>query len=266
MHVEDGIPCQDAHLYKSLDELNWGIAVVSDGAGSCPLSHIGSGKIVEFTHEVFSNLLITSPWLEEGRLPNEAEWKELAIMGFRQVRDLLEMFSKEEEYKLGDLAATVIVALFSDHGILLAHIGDGRAGYRDNDGNWKSMMSPYHGEEANVTVFITSEIWDEGQTEKFIGFQIVEGAISAFTLMSDGAESGCYLLVQKNEDTGKFEDLNLPYPGFFEPIRATLIGLHSKGSTKEEIDKMWSDFLRNGTDRFAMESDDKTIVLGVRIP
>jgi len=39
--------------------------------------------------------------------------------------------------------------------------------------------------------------------------------------------------------------------------------LHKEGKTQEEINKLWSGFLTNGTAQFKTETDDKTMILGV---
>ncbi|MBK7438376.1 MAG: protein phosphatase 2C domain-containing protein [Saprospiraceae bacterium] len=49
---------------------------------------------------------------------------------------------------------------FSKSGLICSHIGDGRAGYQDNENTWHSVLEPFKGEEANQTIFITSDIWE----------------------------------------------------------------------------------------------------------
>ena len=45
-HIESNLPCQDNHKYEELEK-GWGIAIVSDGAGSAAHSDMGSKIVVE---------------------------------------------------------------------------------------------------------------------------------------------------------------------------------------------------------------------------
>ena len=45
IHIEENLPCQDNFSYDVTDD--WGVAIVSDGAGSYKNSQIGSKYISE---------------------------------------------------------------------------------------------------------------------------------------------------------------------------------------------------------------------------
>src|SRR6478736_4328000 len=86
-HIEEDIPCQDAHLCKYYKEHNFGIAVVSDGAGSAGNSHLGSGKVVELAQSLFYDLVIQNGWFK--KLPEEYEWENESQKQFRIVFEQL---------------------------------------------------------------------------------------------------------------------------------------------------------------------------------
>lgn len=85
-----------------------------------------------------------------------------------------------------------MVVIYSPLGLLAVHVGDGRMGYKTMSGEWKSMMTPHKGEEANQTIFLISEFWDIPNYE-LSGVLVPESIVirepvQAFALMSDGCE------------------------------------------------------------------------------
>ena len=46
-HIEDNLPCQDSNAVFYSPEMDYGIAIVSDGAGSASHSDLGSKIIVD---------------------------------------------------------------------------------------------------------------------------------------------------------------------------------------------------------------------------
>jgi hypothetical protein len=161
------------------------------------------------------------------------------------------------------LAATLILVLFSKSGLICSHIGNGRAGFQDMEGNWFPILVPYRGEEANQTIFLTSDIW--GNPQEFVRTTVVRQLIQSFTLMSDGSENATFELNRFNEETQMYEQLNNPYPKFFNPNVNVLRELHKSGKTTIEIDELWASFLKNGNEKFESEIDDKTLILGTLI-
>ena len=264
MHIANALPCQDTHLCKLIGQSDWLICVVSDGAGSCELSHIGSRKVVELVYEHFSKIVETNKWIDHGVLPPLEVWRKSAKDTFKAVFEGLEKFAIEENYTLSSLSATVILVIATPSGLLVSHIGDGRAGYRNLQGEWKSMMIPFKGEYANETVFITSQIWEDDKIDTYIESQVIVEPLNAFVLMSDGCENACYETTIFNEETKQYENINKPLAGFFNPIVDTLKCLIEQGKTEEEINQLWEDYLKDGTEEFAKEQDDKTLILAVK--
>lgn len=263
-HVANGTPCQDANDIKLLPQnLAWGVAAVSDGAGSCLNSHKGSARIVETAINFFTDLLIEQGWSKGKPLPSDQEWTSLAQSTLKAVADDLKCYSEIQKIDFHSLSATAIVVVFGPEAILLAHIGDGRAAGQKADGTWQALLTPYRGEEANVTVFITSNIWKEDKINSFIGTYVFKQSFKAFAIMSDGCEMSTFTLTRHDEVSGCYESLNEPYAPFFDPNVAALMALHKQGRTEEEINSLWCNLLNNGTQRLADEPDDKTMILVV---
>jgi hypothetical protein len=263
-HIISGIPCQDAHRVSLLNtNPSWGVVAVSDGAGSCSNSHLGSERVTETCVNLFTELLIRQGWSEGKPLPGEGEWRMLALAELQKVTGDLKSYSETLGVELHSLSATVIVMIFGPDAILLAHVGDGRAAGQNADGNWKALLTPYRGDEANVTVFITSNIWREDRINSCIGTEVFIQPFRAFAVMSDGCEMASFSLTHFNEKSQRYDPLNEPYAPFFDPNVAALYALDRQGKTEKEIDLLWHKLLTDGTQRFSDEPDDKTMVLAV---
>lgn len=260
-HIDMNLPCQDYSAYESINE-NWGVAVVCDGAGSASHSHLGSKMTATLGVKYFSELVKMQGWHEAAELPSDELWKGSAIVALRKIREGLGKLAEAEKLKINALGSTIIVVVHSPNGLLVAHIGDGRAGF-SNGKKWFNCMNPFQGAEANETIFITSDIWGEDEIAHFVRAHVVRDNIAAFTLLSDGCEKSSFEVNIFNSRENKFFDLNKPFPKFFDPNVKGLKMLHKEGKTQDEINKLWKGFLTGGTAQFKTETDDKTMILGV---
>ena len=262
-HVKFDMPCQDGHYFE-LAKNGWGIAIVADGAGSAKNSHVGARFVAEEAARRYFGALITQQgWQTGGRLPSAIEWQALAKEKWKEVRGALEVFAQHNEMDSHSLACTAIVVIFSPRAILTTHIGDGRAGYRNDKKEWKPLITPYKGEEANATVFLTSALgWQNGRLDEFIESRVIREPVTAFTLMSDGCEKHAFECSRIDEN-GIWSDPNRPYPGFFEPLLETLVQMKADSDNAAEIQAKWKQFLESGNEGLQHEPDDKTLILGI---
>lgn len=260
------VPCQDANKVLPLDK-NWGIAVVCDGAGSAQYSDIGSEFITREATKLFKHVIEENNWIKLGKLPTKKEWSVLTNTTFNKLKYNLNQYSIEQDIPFAQLACTVIVVIYSPLGVLCCHIGDGRAGYRNKKGDWKSIMTPHRGEEANHTVFLTSEAWQDGTLE-MNGVMVPESIVindppTAFTLLSDGCEYHCFKVSYFDKVSQKIVDLNEPHKEFFDETISSMIMMRESGMTQEAMETKWSQFLQKGTEDLEFEADDKTMIVGV---
>lgn len=265
-HISSNIPCQDYSAYEYLGD-GWGIAITSDGAGSAKHSDVGSKITVSRTLHYMKTVVENEGWMTKKELPSEIRWTKLALKGLRLVHDDVQKFAGQKGIEFKSLSATVIVVIHSPLGLLVAHVGDGRSGYRDMNGEWHSMLTPHKGEEANQTIFLPSEFWDipfyEMSGVMVPEARVINQPVSAFTLMSDGCENTSWLYNQLNKTTGKFYDPNTPHKGFFEPLCETLKQSRKQGKPENERASEWYQFIKEGNQKFKDETDDKTMILGV---
>ena len=260
-HIDSGIPCQDSNFSQKIND-GWGIAIVADGAGSAKNSHDGSKFVVHKAAEIFIKAMIKTDWYQNNQLPLEPEWHQFSKEQLWRVKQLLDKYADWRGVRVKSLACTVIIVIYSPLGILITHIGDGRAGYCDSKHVWKAMMIPYKGEEANSTVFITSDIWNDN-INHFIESRIITEKIVAFTLMSDGCEKATFECSKFNPATNHWSDPNNPYPKFFQPVLKTLINMEKNQIPAHEIQAKWRKFLEVGNTTLKNEPDDKTMILGI---
>ncbi|HMK26490.1 MAG TPA: PP2C family serine/threonine-protein phosphatase [Chitinophagaceae bacterium] len=261
-HVADNIPCQDAHKFKYFEQEGFSIAVISDGSGSACFSHLGAGLIVENAMELFYTEVKTANF--HINPPTISGWEILSRKVFESIYNILSEYAIKENMDLKSLAATVIVLIVTQFGLLVTHIGDGRAGFLNESGEWKSCMEPYKGEYANETVFLTS-VFDESFTNRhYIKSHVISENINAFTLLTDGCENVCFELRIYDSNTQQYIRENKPFKNFFDHNCKSLLSLAGAGLSEDDIDELWKIFLERGMEQFVTEPDDRTMILGVK--
>lgn len=248
-HVKENLPLQDACGYQFWEN-GWGCAIVCDGAGSCVYSHVGAALCVDFFIRKFKSI----DWSRLLIYPEQLR-QEVHTVLYQCVHYL-----EYSRYPLEELSCTVNGVVFSWDVLISFHIGDGRAGYCDENGNWKALFTPHKGEEANQTLFITSSLWQDNPSQ-WIEIQVVQENYTAFCVLTDGCEKAAFECNIWSEEEQKFKDPNLPYSKFFNPLVQGLQQLYAQGKTHDEIQEMWKVFLKNGNKTLAQEVDDKSLIL-----
>lgn len=263
LHTESNppIPCQDRCFYRGLGD-GWGVAVVCDGAGSKKLSHHGAQYVAQKAGQYFQDYITQSRLQADGLLPSDNVWHKDARAVFINIKYELDRMAREKfDVNSNLLSCTVIVLIHTPRGVMTSHVGDGRAAFCNADQEWKAVMKPHKGEEANETVFITA--LEPDKPNCYVESTVVRETPVAFTVMSDGCESHAFEINIRDEKEERYSDPNRPYPRFFQPLVSTLKRLHESDTPKTEIDRRWRKFIESGTERLKTESDDKTMILGV---
>lgn len=265
-HLVSNLPCQDSYAYKDMNT-DWGIVVLADGAGSAKYSELGAKFVTEeILHRLEGNPPIMSwinKWKCSHQAPLQKHWHALAKQQLKIVKKTLEeLTTKKFGSDSKHFACTVIVVIYAQQGLLVTHIGDGRAAYCNEQGEWKAMLTPWKGEEANTTVFLTSDIWNT-QLDQFIESQVINEKPMAFAVMSDGCEKHSFECSQFDPETHQWSDPNKPYGKFFHPLVNKLAEMRQHGMSKMEIEARWRAFLEQGTPGLKEEMDDKTMVIGI---
>lgn len=268
-HISQNIPCQDDSFYMPLAN-GWGIAVVCDGAGSAKNSDMGSKYATQVICKLFADSIEKEGWLISQKLPNQVEWERIARDELKMALSGLNKYASDKELELTSLACTAIVVIHSPYGLLVTHIGDGRAGFCDENGKWHSSIIPHKGEEANQTIFLSSYAWIKNETLQMSGVKVPESRVinqkvTAFTLMSDGCEQHSFECSLFDPASQQWSDPNIPYANFFNPLVSQIRSVATKNSTNLEVNDNWKMFLENGNMGLKNEPDDKTLILGVLV-
>lgn len=258
-HLDRDIPCQDAFQVER--GANYVILAVGDGAGSQSHSQHGSREACDVAVKALSKELMANKWHHGFSIPDLASWKRVRQNVITQVLEALHKRATKEGVEVKNLATTLIATIVTESCIMGFHVGDGRGCYQNAEGDWVALFVPFKGEFANETVFLTSAPFVGGDSEQYVDdFIIPTGGKQPVVLMTDGCEMHSFECHIVNHETGHYSDPNRPYPGFFNPIIATLQNL-SRQKTAQELDTIWQQFLTDGTEGLKNEADDKTMVI-----
>lgn len=263
-HILEGLPCQDSSKVKYLEDSDFIIAAISDGAGSCDNSQIGSSFLVDRSIEKLTTSLKLNDWLYNDDLDfNHEKWRSEAFLLFTELKEELRSKAIELELEFKSLSATLIITVSNGKFIACANIGDGRATFRNIESDWHPMIVPTKGEEANQTLFITSDLWDTNIDSEYFGSFFYSNPITAFALLSDGCERASFEILKYNEEEDKYFDPNTPYKPFFEPNFSNLLKLKKGKVDQNKINELWADFIEKGNPKLISETDDKSMILSV---
>ena len=245
---------QDSHEYCVIDSA--AVLIVADGAGSKKFSKKGADHCVKSIRAKLEGSRDTLASIK----PNE--WNDFAAKLLFSVSAELGEIALKDGIQVSELGSTCILVFASEKFVGCSHVGDGRAGYLDDDGVWKSLMTPFKGSEANATVFMTS--LSSENKEKYILTKVIEKRVRAVVALSDGPESVCWNVSTKDVTGIKIVDPNVPAGLFFEKISNQLIASRRSNVSQDELDKLWANFLKDGNAGLAAQVDDKTIVFALR--
>jgi hypothetical protein len=256
-HKLRNTPCQDAHQYQILEN-GWGIAVVSDGAGSAAYSQVASAFLVQEAVKQARYLITRKTWMKNNDIPAPGEWDAEAKALMYSIQDALLFMAEKQNIPRNQLHATLILLIFSPSALMCVHIGDGRAGYVDINGHYDSLMTPFTGEQAGETAFITIDL---NKYRQLIETKMVKTTARAFFLLTDGCEKVCWETL--HQDRNEYIKLNKPFIPFFQHTIEALNHMHNQYSA-DEININWQQYLDSGHKGFISESDDKTLLIGIR--
>jgi len=263
-HILEGLPCQDSSKVEYVEDSDFIIAAISDGAGSCDNSQIGSSFLVSRAIEKMASMLKLNNWLTNDDLKlSQEKWRSEVFILFIELKEELKSKANELELDFKSLSATLIIAVSNGNFIACANVGDGRAAFRDTESEWVPMVVPTKGEEANQTLFITSDMWDTNNDSEYFGSFFYSNPITAFALLSDGCERASFEILKYSEEEDKYYDPNNPFKPFFEPNYSNLLKLKNANVDQIKINELWTSFIEKGNQKLISETDDKSMILSV---
>ncbi len=247
-HRKSELPCQDYAEFIRLNnagEISENgeiiIGAVSDGAGSCKYSDVGSKLAVE---TALNTLKLWPKWLKEKQKDSSPEiLKESAEKAFaktlREVKVAFDEQAGEKSCSPKDFSCTLLVVVTTPNWLAAMQIGDGFIVTRKPESEYQLLFHPSKGEYANETTFVTASNAREKMQVKTL-FDKQQFICAA----SDGLERIAINL----------KDLQ-PHPGFFEMFEKALEIRPENEEKLSTQDWLKSDSVNKKTD------DDKTILL-----
>jgi hypothetical protein len=233
-HRESGI-CQDAVVYKTLNDDEVIIGAISDGMGSAKHAQIGSCLAVK----VALSELIEIDW--QPKLASEKFVFNIFSKTLQKIRNEIASQAKENNYNLQDLACTLIVFVAHSEWLIAMQIGDGLLIGKPRMGDYELLIRPSKGEYANETVSIT-----DLDIEDYINVIIKHVSLDFICAATDGIENLC---LKKDADWQ-------PYQNFFRPLEDHLKTRKGKLQKEKELENFLnSERINKNTD------DDKTILI-----
>jgi hypothetical protein len=184
-------PCQDSVFYEGKNNIH--VMVVSDGAGSEKLSHIGSNVVVRsvsrFVRENFNEILASFEPFKFNEKEHEKIKKELLKY---TINKLEETAKKENVGSIKEFASTLVFIAFNEEFYVHGHIGDGlviAAHQAKSRMSFELLSEPFKGgkdvgEASTATKMVTS-------SDAFNHFRMGMGSmhmIKGFFITSDGIE------------------------------------------------------------------------------
>jgi len=232
-HLDNGLPCQDAHAQAVVGDTL--VAIVCDGAGSARHSEQGAQFVAT------QAVLALAERLRMGASLQDLQAGALAAT-LVQIRAALDDIARVACATLEDYATTVVGVVMGQEGGFFFHLGDGLGVAQLADGN-ELISLPANGVYANETYFISGERWRE-QLRLLPISQSVRGVV----LMSDG----CMPFAMSKHNAGLYAPFMDAVQGYLRTVDSVLVGNEALASTLAD------------PRTHQITGDDKTLLLAMR--
>lgn len=216
-HQHEGTTRDDAMAVKFRPP--WLVVAISDGAGSCPLSHFGSSyavdrliqSLVKKTTRFSSNMSHQGPDSAARSIPDETRNGETATTSpantepdytthleaaikwaFERTHRTLSLYAVREGVHLNELHCTLLgmaLNVFTND-VVVGQIGDGAIVALNSTGNTVTLVEPVPTDDPSATNFITEPDW----AIHFHSHALRGGAsptVRTIFLMTDGVANDC---------------------------------------------------------------------------
>jgi len=239
-HARASVPVQDASRATVLTDSNGAeilVAVVSDGAGSAALSHIGAQQACELWLEAVRTYVAAG-----GRVaPLAQDFLPHWIEAFQQQ---IESTARASGLEVEEYACTFLSAVIAPDCAAYFQLGDG-AMIEAVGSDWNVVCWPQQGEYANTTHFLT-----EADAAQKCFVELRNHSVDEVALFTDGIQN---LVLDYRTRTA--------HAPFFEPLFAWVRPRATGYSA--ELSEALSVYL-NSAKMNARTDDDKTLVLATR--
>lgn len=241
-HAGDEEPCADAGACREIRAPNGPtlVAVASDGAGSAPLSHLGSAIVAR------SFCRSASAHLRAGR---DVAAIDASVAGewLDEIRDRIARRAELACRPPRAFASTMVGVVVGPDAAVVVHVGDGACALRvAGETTWRVPSWPAQGEYAATTYFVTDD------PEPRLSVVLVEERVEEVAVFTDGMERLALDFAARTA-----------FDRFFESVFPAL--RRAPPGRGRALSRDLHDFLDSApvTDR---TEDDKTLVMARRVP
>jgi hypothetical protein len=237
--VRSGSPCQDASAGEVVSPAGASVflGIVSDGAGSAPLSAVGARTACEVWRAA-AELAV-----ERGGV--RALDPDFAQRTLRRFQVTVARIARRAERPVRDFACTLLFAAVGEDAATFAQIGDGAIVVAPEGGTFEWVFWPQQGEYANQTYFATEE-----RAASKLCFEQRLMRIDELALFSDGLQNLVLDVRQRRA-----------HAGFFEPMLRTVRGAPPGRSL--ELSRALERYLGSRAIE-GRTDDDKSLILATR--
>lgn len=211
-HIKSGIPCQDSSLFFNGDGFD--LLIVSDGAGSAELSHVGSKTLVNGIKRLIVSTYhhVFKPILDSKTAPTQEQINALSTLLTKHGIGLIKDLSEATDKPMDKYNATLILALVGSEQMFWLKIGDGGLVIQQTNGNNEEFLYAIEdkekskGEFANETYFVSVNLPPEKiqagvlQSQYITAIMAMSNGVSERVISNDGTAVS-YRLNDLLEDT-----------------------------------------------------------------
>ena len=180
-HVNRNTPCQDNNDIRYISDLGVFIAGISDGVGSCPLSHWGSYIAVHTAMDEIEKRLLASKRTDFST-DDTAIYTDL-VETFRIACSEVQNFAKAQNQPESAFHATLTVAIYDGKNLWCCHAGDDGLIGQFEDGFVKLITHRQKGEEASSVYPLQS---GESHWQVCKVSSVEHGKLVGFIMATDG--------------------------------------------------------------------------------
>ena len=180
-HKNEDFPCQDYSLSKKiyvehLDEILI-VSYISDGVGSCPLSHIGSETAVKSAVDYIEKRVNSPEFIK-----TDSVIEEIICESFRCALEHVHIKADEMGISSINYESTLTGVIYDGNNLWFGHIGDDGIVALYKDATYKMITMRHKGEFINSVYPLRCEdYWEFGKEENVVGA----------VLMTDGVLDCC---------------------------------------------------------------------------
>lgn len=180
-HVNRNIPCQDNNDIRYIADLGVFIAGISDGVGSCPLSHWGSYMAIHTAMDEIEKRLLASKRTDFST-DDTAIYTDL-VETFRIACSEVQNFAKAQNQPESAFHATLTIAIYDGKNLWCCHAGDDGLIGQFEDGFVKLITHRQKGEEASSVYPLQS---GESHWQVCKVSSVEHGKLVGFIMATDG--------------------------------------------------------------------------------